>query len=232
MTIPTINRPSSLVEEVCARLSKKIRGERNSDDGWLPPERQLAEQLGVSRNVVREATKRLELQGLLEVRHGVGIKVVDKLHKPLNGSLDLLLPRGQGRLQQLLEVRRLVEPEIARLAALRAKPSHRRALREIQSRLAATTDVGDAVEFDLEFHHQLAEAGGNQIFALLLESLADLGRHSRQQTLVATGIPRAIQHHEAILRAVEVGDAMAAERAMRHHMDGLESDLKALVRAK
>jgi GntR family transcriptional repressor for pyruvate dehydrogenase complex len=232
MSLTSLVRPSSLVEEVCARLSEEIRSELNGGDGWLPPERQLAEQLGVSRNVVREATKRLELQGLIEVQHGIGIKVVDKLHKPLNGSLDLLLPRGQRRLEQFIEVRRVMEPEIARLAALRAKPGQRRALRETQSRFAATTDIAAAVECDLEFHRRLAEASGNQVFALLLESLAELGRQSRQQTLAATGIPRAVEHHEAILRAVEAGDAAAAESAMRHHMMGWESDLKTLARAK
>ena len=105
MSLSTIERPVSLVEDVCQRLATEIRAELNGGDGWLPPERRLAEQLGVSRTVVREATKRLELQGLIEVRHGIGIKVVDKLHKPLNGSLALLIPDTADRLRQLVEVR-------------------------------------------------------------------------------------------------------------------------------
>lgn len=232
MTLDAIARPPSLVEKVCEQLARIVRRDQQEDDGWLPTERELSAQLGVSRSVVREATKRLESQGLVEIQHGIGIRAVDKLHKPLNGSLDLLLPPGQERLEQFVEVRRLVEPEIARLAALRANHSQLRALRETQARLANTGDLAEAVECDLEFHHRLAEASGNQVFALLLESLADLGRESRQQTLAATGIPRAIEHHEAILRAVETGDAAAAERAMRHHMGGWESDLKALARTK
>ena len=123
MTLSAIARPASLVEDVCQRLATEIRAERNGGDGWLPPERQLAEQLGVSRTVIREATKRLELQGLIEVQHGIGIKVVDKLHKPLNGSLALLIPDTADRLRQLVEVRLLVEPEVARLAARLARVS-------------------------------------------------------------------------------------------------------------
>lgn len=225
MTLTTIHRNSSLVDDVCQRLAHEIRKEQTDGDGWLPPERALAEQLGVSRTVVREATKRLELQGLIEVRHGIGIKVVDKLHKPLNGSLSLLIPDAGGRLRQFIEVRSLLEPEVARLAALRAKPAQLRALRKVQQRLAVTRDVDEAVACDMDFHRLLAQASGNEVFALLLESLAELGRESRTVTLSTTGIQRAHEHHEAILKAVEKGDADAAVAAMRYHISGAAEDL-------
>ena len=94
MTLDVIARPPSLVEKVCNQLAQIVRRDRHEDDGWLPTERELSEQLGVSRSVVREATKRLESQGLVEIQHGIGIKAVDKLHKPLNGSLALLIRRA------------------------------------------------------------------------------------------------------------------------------------------
>ena len=83
MNISTLRRPVSLVEGVCQQLAAIIRGDTSTHERWLPAERSLAEQLGVSRTVVREATKRLEQQGMLEIQHGTGIKVVDKLHLSL-----------------------------------------------------------------------------------------------------------------------------------------------------
>jgi GntR family transcriptional repressor for pyruvate dehydrogenase complex len=222
---------STRVDEACAALSRRIR-EEPSADGWLPPERELAEQLGVSRTVVREATKRLELQGLLEVRHGVGLKVVDRLHSPLVGSLELLLPDAALRLEQLCETRRIVEPELARLAAERARPAHRERLRRAQENLAAAVETVEAIEADLEFHRGVAQAAGNRILELLLESLADLGRDTRRATLATTGFERAHEHHAEILRAIENRRPQAAADAMRRHVEEAGRDLQAHLRRR
>jgi DNA-binding FadR family transcriptional regulator len=122
----------SRVTDVCSQLSQEIRRDFPVDGGWLPPERELAKRLGVSRTVIREATKRLELQGLIEVQHGVGLKVVDRLHAPLIGALELLLPEKLERLAQLAETRRMVEPELARQAAERATAKHVQQLSRLQ----------------------------------------------------------------------------------------------------
>lgn len=225
MNFATIQRPSTLVEEVSQRLARELRRERA--DEWLPPERELASQLGVSRTVVREATKRLELQGLVEVRHGVGIRRSENLHKPLNGSLALLIPDEAGRLKQSLEVRLAIEPEVARLAASRITAVQERELRKVHARLELATELPDAVEADIEFHRALARATGNDIFSLLLETLSDLGRESRMATISHAGVKRAIEHHAAILEAVVRGDEAAAAKAMRHHIEVAIQDLAA-----
>ncbi|HEY1053171.1 MAG TPA: GntR family transcriptional regulator, partial [Prosthecobacter sp.] len=149
MTFSTIKIQRSLVEEVCARIAAEIRDENAESDGWLPPERDLALKLGVSRPVVREATKRLELQGLLEVKHGVGTRVVDKLHKPLNGSLELLIPDDKERLRQLVQVRFMLEPENARLAAVNATAEQIEGLRAALTQLKEAKDFEAAVEADM-----------------------------------------------------------------------------------
>ncbi len=225
MTLATIQRPSTLVEEVCQRLVRELRRDRS--DEWLPPERALATQLGVSRTVVREATKRLELQGLVEVLHGVGIRRSANLHKPLNGSLALLIPDEAGRLNQSLEVRLAIEPEVARVAAIRATSAQLRELRKAHARLEQATELPDAVEADINFHRALARATGNEIFGLLLETLSDLGRESRMATISHAGVKRAIEHHAAILNAVSEGDEAAAAKAMRHHIEVAIQDLEA-----
>ena len=229
MVLASIERPSTtLVEQVSRRLSLELT--RDGADEWLPPERQLAEQLGVSRTVVREATKRLELQGLVEVKHGVGIRRTGSLHKPLNGSLRLLIPDEADRLRQSLEVRLAIEPEMARLAALRAKPVHLRELRKAHARLQQTEDLAEAVEADIEFHRTLAKATGNEVFGLILETMSDFGRESRKATISQAGVQRAVKHHEAVLAAIEKRDEAAAGRAMRLHIKVAVQDLVARVR--
>jgi GntR family transcriptional repressor for pyruvate dehydrogenase complex len=120
MNITALERPASLVERVCQQLAELIRGGSAEEERWLPGERSLAEKLGVSRTVVREATKRLEQQGMLEIQHGTGIKIVDRLHRPLNDSLTLLIPDMADRLQQLNDARLSIEPDAAAYAAQRA----------------------------------------------------------------------------------------------------------------
>lgn len=232
MEFSSLKPTPTLVEQVCSRLARQLRAESETGDGKLPPERIMAEKLGVSRTVLREATKRLELQGLLEIRHGSGIRAVNRLHKPLNGSLSLLLPELPERLRQLLEARAAIEPEMARLAAQRAKATDIRRLGEIHACMANATNDTEAVEADIDFHRALAGIADNEIFKIMLESLADLGRESRRVTIGNVGRQRAIDHHAAILAAVASHDPDAAARAMKHHMDEAVRDLAAKTKLK
>ncbi len=226
MMFSAIDRPASLVEDVCQQLAELIRGGDSEKERWLPGERSLAEQLGVSRTVVREATKRLEQQGMLEIQHGIGIKAVDKLHKPLNDSLSLIIPDVAERLRQLNETRMAIEPESARLAAENATAAQLRTLRRLHQQLIDAPDNAGAIEADMAFHRALAEASGNMMFRLILDSLAELGLASRQRTIGRVGKFTGIEHHAAILAAVERGDAGAAAAAMRHHITCAGKDMK------
>ena len=223
---------STLVDKVCRKLAAVIRQEMTAGDLMLPPERDLAAQFGVSRPVVREATKRLELQGLLEVRQGVGTRVVDRLHAPLSGSISLLVDDARERLRQSLEVRLALEPQVASHAAERATKAQRRRLQAVHDRLASASELSAAIEADLEFHRALAEAAHNDIFALVLNSMADLGRASRQETISHAGVQTACKHHAKILAAVIKGDARAAETAMRQHIRAAIADLAAATHRK
>lgn len=223
-----------MVEEACATLAEHIREELAAPRGgvtWLPAERELASRLGVSRTVIREATKRLELQGLLEIHHGKGLKVVDDLHKPLSASLRLDIPEEMERLRQLSETRSMVEPEAARFAALRARPEDIEELRAIQERLEGAKDLVEAAEADVAFHQGIARAAGNAVVAMLLRSLAELNRESRMRTLGTTGVKRAWGHHGKILDAIESGDGDEAAQQMRYHVAEAGRDLEATTGA-
>ncbi len=221
-------QPQSLVERVSDQLADLIRGHAPTGDHAavsLPPERRLAEELGVSRSVVREAVKRLELQGLLEVRRGSGIRIVDQLHRPLNGSLSLLIPDADERLRQLHETRLALEPEAARLAALRATPAQIALLDEIQARLERAKDTAEAIAIDLEFHHALAETSGNLMFRLILDSMGEISRESRQRSIGRVGKESAIEHHRVIIQAVKASDPAAAVEAMQFHLGEARRDM-------
>jgi GntR family transcriptional regulator, transcriptional repressor for pyruvate dehydrogenase complex len=225
MAITRIQRAPSLVQEVCQRLADEVAAKIATGGGCLPPERELAEQLGVSRPVIREATKRLELQGLVEIQHGIGIKVADKLHKPLNESLKLLIPDETQRLAQLNETRLAIEPEAARLAAERASDATVSRLWAIHQRLTDAKDTAEAIDRDMEFHRALAEAGGNLMFRLILDSLAEIGRTSRQRTIGRIGKATAIEQHLKVLEAIDGRDPIAAADAMRQHILAAGKDM-------
>lgn len=222
MKFETIDRPPSLVAKVCERLAGIARDDA---DGWLPTERQLSAQLGVSRSVVREAAKRLETQGLVEIQHGIGIRAVDRLHRPLNDSLSLLIPDVADRLQALVEARLSIEPDAAALAAVRGTREQFRDLRHTHGRLEAAADNEKAVEADSAFHRAVAEASGNLIFRLILDSLAELGRSSRLRTMSHAGKERAVEQHAGILHAIVSRDAEAARESMRNHLLAAIEDL-------
>jgi GntR family transcriptional repressor for pyruvate dehydrogenase complex len=218
------------VEGVCQQLALLIRGTTSQEERWLPAERSLAEQLGVSRTVVREATKRLEQQGMLEIQHGTGIKVVNKLHRPLNDSLELLIPNVAERLKQLNETRLSIEPDAAAYAAQRATKEQLRGLRSIHSQLETAADNAAAIEADIAMHHALAQASGNLIYRLILDSLAEIGIASRIRTIGRMGKQTAIAHHAQILDAIERRDPVAARESMRTHIlaAGEDMDLPSL----
>lgn len=225
MTFTTLNRPSSLVESVCEQLAALIRGEKSAEERWLPAERLLAEQLGVSRTVVREATKRLEQQGMLEIQHGAGIKIVDKLHKPLNGALHTLVPNEKDRITQLVEVRLGLEPENARHAALRGSAAALKALKSCHERFVSSESFETQVQADMEFHCLLADASGNRIASLLIQSLSELLQASLTRGYNRVTKDQAVKDHAAVLAAVSKRDAEAAAVAMKTHLLNARDDL-------
>lgn len=225
MTLDTIARPPSLVEKVSQSLADIARRDRQEDDGWLPTERELSAQLGVSRSVVREAAKRLELQGLLEIRQGSGMKVVDKLHKPLSSAVHMLVPDEKQRLVQLTEVRLALEPENTRLAAERATNGELKQLKAAHERLKNCQEFETQVLADMEFHCLIAEASGNKIGSLLMQSLSDLLQNSLSHGYRLVTKDQAVADHGKILDAILARNANAAATAMKNHLLHARDDL-------
>ena len=198
----------------------------------LPPERELCERLNVSRTVVREALNLLEARGLISIEHGRGAVVSSGNTDAVRDTLGLILRVRPKALWELLEMRTILEVEIAGLAAERAGEEDIDAMRVQLERMAASIDAPEGyVEADVEFHALLARAAGNGVLLTMLEPVVDLLRASRRVS--ATRRPgsalRALGEHEEILRRVEVGDTEGARREMRTHLAKTAKDIEAVL---
>jgi GntR family transcriptional repressor for pyruvate dehydrogenase complex len=225
MQLAAIPRSPSLVDQVCRQLAGLLRDAQAEGDQWLPTERHLSAKLGVSRSVVREATKRLEMQGLVEVHHGIGIKAVNHLHKPLSSAVELLVPEEDERLRQLVEIRLCMEPQNARLAAHRSEKARLKLLSDTHRQLVEAADIEAAVRADMDFHCNIAVASGNHISTLLMLALCDLLRASLVRGYSRVTTDSAILEHGRILQAITQGDGDGAAKAMAKHIHTTQDEL-------
>jgi DNA-binding FadR family transcriptional regulator len=215
------------VSQVAHYIEQAILTGKWAPGDVLPSERDISAELGVSRSVVREAIGRLASLGLVRSVHGSGTRVEAPSDKPITAGYRRLLRLGEFRLSDLAAVRLPLETAIARLAAAHRRGAHLERLRQAQEVLHdPQVELEAQVQADLDFHATLAEASGNPLFGMVLAPIQELLIESRRRTLSQHGADLAYQHHAVILDAVAIGDATAAEEAMRRH---LETNLKHLA---
>jgi DNA-binding FadR family transcriptional regulator len=186
----------------------------------LPAERSISDDMKISRSVVREALGRLASMGLVRSVHGSGTRVQPPSPRPIAESYQRLLRQGQFALAHLAQVRLPLETTIASLAARFRTDEHLARLDQTQSILGEpAADLDTHIRADLDFHAVLAEASGNPLFGVVLAPMQELLIQSRRRTLAEHGSRLAWEHHGVILAAVRAGDPVAAERAMRRHLE-------------
>lgn len=199
----------------------------------LPSEREIGEQFGVSRTVVREAVRSLAARGLIEARPGSGLSVAAVEASAVSSTMSLYL-RGGSELHydKIHEVRVTIEVQTARLAAERADTDALRRMRVAFDALMdaiAREDLAAAAQSDVAFHEEIARATNNELFIIMLDSIGDLLLEIRHRTMALPGdFDVAKVEHRAILDAIEARDPDAAERAMRHHLDDADQQWRAL----
>lgn len=221
--LQTLDTSRNLTERVAQLLREKVDRGDFAVGTKLPAEGRMAQQLGVSRTVVREAVSRLKSDGLLESRQGSGVFVLSK-----TGFAALRLDPGTvdsvRAVLEMIDLRRAIETEAAGLAAERATPEQVQGLRATLSALdQAVASGGDGVEQDLSFHQQIAAATGNRHYVAVLGLIERLVRNVTRITRAnearrADFARQVLTEHEAIIRAIDARDAAAARRAARLHM--------------
>jgi GntR family transcriptional repressor for pyruvate dehydrogenase complex len=224
-------RTSRLFEQIVQQVEDSILKGQLKPGDQLPAERDLAQSFGVSRTAVREAVKTLREKGLVEAYSGRGTFVTNGTSQAMRQSLDLMIRiNPQEGSANLAELRQVLEPEIAGLAAERIEEQLMTTMREAVAVMDRNLhDPGAYVEADLDFHLALAEAAGNPLILSLLDSIVGLLREQRSRIFRVDGGPERGQfHHKQILAAIERRNPEAAREAMRAHLRQVLEDSSSL----
>ena len=210
--------PRRLYRQIADQIARLIAAGEFPPGSRLPAERELASKLGVSRASVREAIISLEIGGLVDVRVGTGIFVALPQGSAGNTGRDA----GPGPFE-LLSARKLVEGEIAALAASEATDADIAALHQAVERMSRNVDdFAIREESDRDFHLRLAEATGNGSLEMVVEGLwnqrAELWGRMQHHFHTRELAQQTIRDHAAIVRAVAAHDPAAARSAMHRHL--------------
>jgi GntR family transcriptional repressor for pyruvate dehydrogenase complex len=215
-------RRARIPEQLAQELEKLLQDGVWEPGVQIPPERELAQRFGVSRASVRDALRILELHGWLEIRQGEGTRVASSA-RGFGGRLRTRLHEPTF-VAELFELRRILEPAVAALAAQRAEGQDLEKLEKVLlEQRQATRDLHKFLEFDLGFHRALAETTHN---TLLVEVLQLLVVELRQTRLSATARQfrpaNTLREHQRILGAIQQRDPEGARAAMLAHLSTVE----------
>ena len=225
-------------DAVVRNLEQRILEGSLKPGGRLPPERDLASELGVSRTSVREAIQKLVSRGMLYARQGEGTFVTDRLDAGFSDPWEEML-RGHASVREdLLEFRHLLEAKAAECAASRATDADRARILGCLEQLEDTflgDDLELQVEKDVAFHQAIAEASHNAIIGHLTASLLRLMRQYIQKNLselmrLAEARELLRQQHRQVWAAIERGDPDAARAAAVKHIDYVRERLAETLR--
>jgi GntR family transcriptional regulator, transcriptional repressor for pyruvate dehydrogenase complex len=223
-----IERAPKTWVRVAERLQTLILNKKLLPGNKLPPERVLCQEFGVSRTVLREAVKHLSAQGLVDEITGRGTFVSTPNLEALKKTLQVCLGwHAQAVLENLVELRRLIEVEIAGLAAAHADKGELQNLQQNvrDMELAAETNTRAYVRLDLEFHSRLARATHNELFVILFEAISSalVGTWTKLHQDRAERL-RGVEYHKKILAALERRKPEEARRAARENIDSFRRD--------
>ena len=209
LTMQVVNHIRSMIEAGALKPGDKI-----------PPEREFAQMLKISRASLRTGIGYLAAMGVMNVRHGVGTFVADGPPELGRSSLSLLGALHGFQLWQMFEARRLLESSLAALAAERGREEHLTALAEEVTEMYATVD--NPVEYlihDVRFHRTIAQASGNPILAALMETITSALYDDRRKTVErTTSLKESADMHREIYRAIRTKNGSEARAVMERHL--------------
>jgi GntR family transcriptional repressor for pyruvate dehydrogenase complex len=215
-------RRESLYKQVADQLQELIVAESLLPGEKLPGERELAERMGVSRTVIREAIRVLSDRGLVRAKSGCGTYVREFSHEDAAASIELFLKlkHDDHSFRDVYEVRRMIEVEAAGLAAQRATQEDYEAMeRAIAGMEANMADPEAYTRQDVAFHRAVVTATHNDLLVVLSNPVSDLLTEMVRASLrVRDAVKHGLDYHRRILRAVRSGDAAQARQAMLEHI--------------
>ena len=229
MELPSIKRISA-VDEAFTKLHDLITSGQLKQGDRLPSQDRLAEQLGVSRNTIREAINKLTVIGLLSARQGVGTIINISSPSGYIASISDHLFLESSTVREFMEARAVIEMSTVRFAVLRASEAALAELDEIVSKQKEAIETGNVEAFirhDVEFHFSLARASGNNILLHILSAVTDLmSRFIREVSHLPRAIENALSFHRTILKSIRDRDADSAERALIEHLNDIVKNIE------
>lgn len=213
-------RPLRISNEVAEQLKQSILLGHFKHGDKLPSERELAEEFQVSRVAIREGLRSLENAGFIVTRQGItgGAFVTDLTFQQLTNSFMDLFLSDKISIPELYQVRRLIEPEVARLAAARVTPEYERRLRDaLEAERTPGPTLSEEVDRKTTVHYILAEMCGNRFFEALVSSVMRLTKQVVEAVKPDTEKLHPAGLHDAAVEAVLAGDPEGAAREMEKH---------------
>jgi len=236
VTAPVTFRPirtRRAFEEICERIREQLALGVLKPGDKLPPERELAQQLGVSRNVLREALRSLEMAGILRLQKGVkgGAFIREGDTSRMNEVMRDMLSLGTISVRELSEARINVIDLVVRLACVNARQRDFEALEANIERTDLATHEGrllDRVECSREFYKLLAESTGNKVIAMITNSVTEIHMRFVYAKVASSGAatPRLTDKRRQFLSALRARDVAAATRLMRIHLESVQRVLE------
>jgi GntR family transcriptional repressor for pyruvate dehydrogenase complex len=215
-------REPRLSDKVAEMMLDTILSHRLEVGDRLPSERELGEQFGVSRTVVREAVRALVAKGVIEVRSGSGLRVAAVDASAVSESMSLYLRGGTLDFEKVHEVRSVLEVHLAGVAAGRASDADIAVLRAVHERMQREiADVEAAALDDLEFHRTIARTTHNELYLVLMDSIGSALIDIRRENLGSGSAAFTLEQHAAILDRIANRDPEGARRAMAEHLEGV-----------
>jgi GntR family transcriptional repressor for pyruvate dehydrogenase complex len=223
-TFSPLQKQQTVAEAISAEILKLLRQKELKPGDKLPPERELAEMLGVSRPSLREALRALSIMKVVEVRQGDGTYVSALNPEELVEHLEFVFMLDDSTTLQLFEARKIVEPGNAALAAQRISDEELAQLRAyLDESERGYDDPETFLQIDIELHELITRAARNPLLERFMASISALGRASRQKTVRLSGVPTlTVDHHRRIVAALEAHDPQAASAAMLRHLEHIE----------
>lgn len=212
--------PQRLSDKVARAIQEDLIASRRQPGDQLPTEPVLAARYGVSRTVVREASRLLVERGLVTIRPGSGMVVAEFDGTTISRQYKLMLAMQQPRFEELMEMRLVLEVGLTEYAAQRRTEAD---LIEIEETLHAFSDknlsLDSALEWDLKFHMAVAQASHNPFFVSLVNPINDYLRNTYIPSLgYAPAMPRTLHEHGQIAQAIQLGDSKLAGEMARNHL--------------
>lgn len=207
-----------------------LREHRDEPGYRLPPEREIATMLSVGRRAVRRALEVLEAEGTVWRQQGKGTFAGQRPLQPSDLSTLAIVTNPA----EVMETRLLIEPGLARLAALRATREDIEALHRLARKVVAASDDDGWEIWDSALHRRIAQAAGNQMLLSILDAVQKVRkegewRHLRASVRTAERRERVFVQHDEIVSAIARRDGAAAERAMHDHLTTIDTQLRALI---